>query len=498
MPRGFATSRRRALASVAAAGYLVALISVTVGLLQGSGNVFARGWMELVDALLCGVVAVSFQIKLGSSGRRYFQLLQIAMVMFGISFTGSAAVDLLGSKVLAGATGGTLMAGSVALIAAVVHYVAERHPTERRIASVLDLAILVIAVMALVGPLVLDPLAATGGIRAFAVGLAWSLELAAFVGTLWIALGWVRPARQMDFVVLAAGLGGALGLASIHVACDLLGHPSIPWWVQGLYGPGLIAIALAPELGITPPGLITRGDDEWSTLRAYLPYFPVGILVLTALGMAIAGPGRGSLGRGLVAGALTVGILLVIRQGVLLNAHRRLLDMRSLQALRDPLTGLLNRRAFDEDLSQMVNRARGDGTTLAVILVDLDNLKRVNDGPGGHGAGDRILVGLGDALRRSGRHDDRSYRVGGDEFAVVLPTADRTVSGRVLSRTRSALARSFPGRTFSAGVALFPTDAQNPAALLGMADRALYAVKARTKTAVGPGHLGGRPAVPLS
>ncbi|MDA8329906.1 MAG: GGDEF domain-containing protein [Candidatus Dormibacteraeota bacterium] len=496
MHSGLALSRRRALVTVAAAAYLAALGAVAVGWLMGGGNGSARGWIELADAVLCGVVALSFHIKRGSFGRRYFQLLEAAMVMFGISFAGSGALDLLGSTALAMVAGGALIAGAVVLVAAVVHYVGEHHPSERRAASVLDLAILVVAVLALVGPLILVPLATTEGIRGFSVGLAWSLELAVFVGTVWIALGWVRPAQQMDFVALVGGLGGALCLASVHVAFDLLGHPSIPWWVQAIYGPGLIVIALSPELAITPPDVLIGGDDEWSSVRAYLPYVPVGILVLVALGMAIAGHVHGSLGRGLVAGALTVSILLVIRQAVLLHAHRRLLDMRSLQALRDPLTGLLNRRAFDEDLVQLANLARRDETTLALILIDVDNLKQVNDGPGGHGAGDELLAGLADALRRSGRREDRVYRIGGDEFAMLLPTADHAVAGRSLARTRAALERGFPGRCFSAGVALLPTDAADSGALLQLADRTLY--QAKSGSAAGAGRLGRPAAIPLS
>jgi diguanylate cyclase (GGDEF)-like protein len=137
------------------------------------------------------------------------------------------------------------------------------------------------------------------------------------------------------------------------------------------------------------------------------------------------------------------------------------------EATHDALTGLPNRRAF---MGRMM-REIDTGSGFALLLCDMDDLKHVND-TRGHDAGDRALRVLADALRGQLRHTDNAYRIGGDEFAVVLPGASSQDADRVIERLREVVADA------SFGVALFePGD--DPERVMGRADQALYDAKRR-------------------
>jgi diguanylate cyclase (GGDEF)-like protein len=111
----------------------------------------------------------------------------------------------------------------------------------------------------------------------------------------------------------------------------------------------------------------------------------------------------------------------------------------------DDLTGLGNRRAFDEAITVETARATRDGAPLSVGLVDVVNLKRINDSYG-HLEGDRCLGDVARAMERSVRASDRCFRWGGDEFVVVMPGADRDTAGRVLDRMAQAVGESCEAR----------------------------------------------------
>jgi diguanylate cyclase (GGDEF)-like protein len=122
-------------------------------------------------------------------------------------------------------------------------------------------------------------------------------------------------------------------------------------------------------------------------------------------------------------------------------------------AERDTLTAVYNRRLFDRELEAALARSRRSGEPLSVLVVDLDDLKRINDS-GGHAAGDDALRALADALRATVRAGDTIFRLGGDEFAVVLPGATAEAARVVSERAQERLRRSSEGRyTFSGGVA---------------------------------------------
>lgn len=136
-------------------------------------------------------------------------------------------------------------------------------------------------------------------------------------------------------------------------------------------------------------------------------------------------------------------------------------------AFVDPLTGLLNRRALERDLSREMAAAERHGHPLSVLTADLDGLKKINDRDG-HSMGDEALKGVAAALSAALRESDSAYRVGGDEFVVLLPDMGSEAVSSFVGRVRAAGPPSF-----SWGAATFPDEVTNRPSLLDLADRRL-------------------------
>jgi len=143
------------------------------------------------------------------------------------------------------------------------------------------------------------------------------------------------------------------------------------------------------------------------------------------------------------------------------------------RARRDPLTGVLNHRAFHARLLAESARARRYKGRIALVLFDLDGFKEINDREG-HPEGDRLLRAFSAALTSTARETDSVGRLGGDEFGALLLEAGPETAGSFLTRLHKRLAE---GVSVSAGVAFLPNDASEPAALREVADRWLYADK---------------------
>ena len=154
------------------------------------------------------------------------------------------------------------------------------------------------------------------------------------------------------------------------------------------------------------------------------------------------------------------------------------------QAIRDPLTGLFNRRYLEETLKRELARVRRLGGSLGVIRLDLDHFKQFNDTQG-HGAGDALLSALGDLLQTETRPEDIVSRYGGEEFLVVLPGASLEVSQERAENLRQAVKRLrihymdqvLSSTTISLGVASFPEHGGDGDMVIRAADQALYRAK---------------------
>jgi diguanylate cyclase (GGDEF)-like protein len=168
-------------------------------------------------------------------------------------------------------------------------------------------------------------------------------------------------------------------------------------------------------------------------------------------------------------------------------ANQRNLALAELRAASDVLTGLPNRRAADETIKRMTAHAGRTLSPLAVVLLDLDHFKHVND-VHGHDQGDKALAAIGQVLTGTLRASDFVARYGGEEFLALLPDTDRTGAFDVAEKLRRAIERTdisgVGNVTASVGIAVLPDDAVEPEYLLRKADRALYAAKARGRNRV--------------
>ena len=176
-----------------------------------------------------------------------------------------------------------------------------------------------------------------------------------------------------------------------------------------------------------------------------------------------------------------------------LEEARRILedayDRARAEALRDTLTGLGNHRAFQEEVERQWALATRSGRHVALAILDLDDFKRINDSSG-HGAGDQVLRQAATTIASYVRRSDRAFRVGGDEFALILPDTDVDQAQIMVRRLLAACLDGESGRgfehtiSFSAGISAGPTPARDREALYRQADAALYWSKRHGRTCV--------------
>jgi diguanylate cyclase (GGDEF)-like protein len=169
-------------------------------------------------------------------------------------------------------------------------------------------------------------------------------------------------------------------------------------------------------------------------------------------------------------------------------ANLRNLAIAELRAATDGLTGLPNQRSVHETLKRMVAQAGRTVEPLAVVLFDLDRFKQINDSFG-HGRGDDVLAAVGDAASHAVRGSDFAGRLGGEEFAVLLPGTGRDGALKVAETLRAAISSLHVGGierkiTASFGVAVLPDDAADAESILRVADRALYQAKSNGRDRV--------------
>jgi diguanylate cyclase (GGDEF)-like protein len=211
-----------------------------------------------------------------------------------------------------------------------------------------------------------------------------------------------------------------------------------------------------------------------------VPWAAVGFALLwgAMFGLAVV---HGDVGRmGLSAAGMVLTFVLTV---LLYREHTQLKNL----AETDTLTGLTNHRGFQQELRRELRKAQGRGESMALVALDLDDFKAINERHG-HPFGDGVLHGVGVELRKSVRRGDTAARTGGEEFALILPGADEDAAMEIAERVRVAVAQLSPEGselTCSSGIAVFPTDADNASSLLQLAEGALYwakrSGKARTR-----------------
>ncbi|MFE3451524.1 GGDEF domain-containing protein [Nonomuraea sp. NPDC059194] len=284
----------------------------------------------------------------------------------------------------------------------------------------------------------------------------------------------VRATVLYRRVFSSAAIGLAGGAASVVFHAVV---PDISVLSKGAGAPIMLAVGCAALFAVLNTGLIviaahtadpdTRWRDVlWDRESAILDIVELclGVIVAIACGLNLA----------LLALALPPVVLL----------QRSLLHAQLQAAARtDPKTGLLNAAAWQREADTEIVRARRTGETLALLIIDIDHFKRVND-KHGHLVGDQVLVGVAATLRSQLRDYDVVGRFGGEEFVVLLPRADITEARRVAERLRSRIGRmAVPADdalitvTISAGVAIMSIHGDDLIELLAAADLALYRAK---------------------
>jgi len=205
--------------------------------------------------------------------------------------------------------------------------------------------------------------------------------------------------------------------------------------------------------------------------------------------LVLKDPGGPPVGLPIAVGILGLSLAALLASLVVSwNRGERMRELER-QASQDALTGLGNRRRFEEDLAATMARSRRDGTTGALLMLDLDRFKQVNDSHG-HPAGDRVIKEVAETLRRRTRASDSLARLGGDEFAVILPRCSREEALIAAEAVADEIRRRHPQGgvdplTVSIGIALF---GENPkasvATVVSDADAAMYAAKDEGRDAI--------------
>jgi diguanylate cyclase (GGDEF)-like protein len=162
-------------------------------------------------------------------------------------------------------------------------------------------------------------------------------------------------------------------------------------------------------------------------------------------------------------------------------------DRARLDALQDGLTGLGNHRAFQEELDVQVAEARSASAALALVMIDVDDLKATNDRRG-HAAGDEVLRAVSQIMRANVRRGDQAFRIGGDEFALLLPGCDLDAAELIANHLLAAALSGNHGRfgpfSLTIGVTAFPDQSADRQQLVLHADAALYSGKRHGRTNV--------------
>jgi diguanylate cyclase (GGDEF)-like protein len=299
-------------------------------------------------------------------------------------------------------------------------------------------------------------------------------------GLLYVAGTWSQPHRGLITALFVTGAVSMWILGRLPMGRIVRSRRRelffVSWSVMDLV---LIAVAVAADGGVTSPLALMF---FFPLVFTSLSYPPASIALVYATAMssyAVVGlwltPGAGlpqiAMGASILALAPFIGFLQARRHGR--ERHHLTVSSRT-----DALTGLLNHTAFQERLGEELEYAALDRRPLALIALDVDRFKAVNDRHG-HASGDAALRTVADAIRGAVRPGDLCGRTGGDEFMLALPGVGLDQAEVVAARVRRAVSASALGLTVSAGIAVAPDHAQDREELMRFADGAMYWSKRR-------------------
>jgi diguanylate cyclase (GGDEF)-like protein len=324
--------------------------------------------------------------------------------------------------------------------------------------------------------------------------------VAATIGVTTLSLGGFAPWRAYRDIWLTWWLGDGVGAIIVTPLLILwISDFRIPRKWMRIVEMGALLIGLFAISEIVFCGLLFRAPKNypleyscipfliWAALRFGQREASLAVVLLSSVAVwgTLHGWGPFAIGtknESLLLLQSFMGIVAVMTLALAaLAAERRSADQQILAlAVSDPLTGLANYRRLVDVLDAEIRRFGRTGRTFAVLLLDLDGLKFIND-THGHLVGSRALCRLADILRVHCREIDIAARYGGDEFALVIPEAGPQEAERVARRIREQVARDSeePAISASVGAAVYPLDGESRDSLLGAADRALYEMKRR-------------------
>ncbi len=300
-------------------------------------------------------------------------------------------------------------------------------------------------------------------------------------GTLGLAALLLPHGEMVDVVGVAS-----VCIAAIPVAALLLTLKPLPWWaLNASLALGTAMITAAVEFSGAPSGAYAFYYLWVALFAAYFfsrrgAVVHVAIIAAAYAAVIIAGGSADEWGFGWL---LTIGALIVVAVLVRSLKERvdRLVEALSRAASTDDLSGLLNRRGFNQRLAEELRRATRSGHGLALVVGDLDRFKQIND-RFGHPAGDEALRRVSALLHEAARESDTVARLGGEEFAIVLPYTGRPGAQAMAERIRRTIRDDFTEEgmplTISFGIAVSPENGDTQDLLMRSADAALYAAKA--------------------
>ena len=258
----------------------------------------------------------------------------------------------------------------------------------------------------------------------------------------------------------------------------LVGFAAGSFRIDDLAGAAAAAVDPSVQVQVGSEGSIVFGPGEPLDDAAMVP-LRIADRTWT---LTVKDPGGPDLSLPIALAVMGISLAALLASLILTWGRTERMQELERQASQDALTGLSNRRRFEEDLATAMARSRRDRSTGALLMLDLDRFKQVNDSQG-HPAGDRLIKEIAEVLRRRTRASDSLARLGGDEFAVILPRCSREearlTAEAIADEVRAHRSETTPDPvTVSIGVSMFGNDPRTSVAtVVSEADAAMYAAK---------------------